>query len=82
MLIDQGAADLGILNGQGSKAKAERARLKEMLDDMSEQAAYIGMAWGLMLTFYPQSGVNSQVLAPIMAVLLIIVTKNLFVRYV
>jgi len=81
MLIDQGAADLGILNGKGVQSSAERHRLKRVLQDLSEMVAYVGLAWGLVLTLYPQSEVQWVVIAPIMLALTVIVSKNMFVRH-
>lgn len=81
MLIDQGAADLGILNGNGVQSKAENRRLNGVLQEASELAAYVGLAWGLMLTLFPESTVNWAILSPVMLALVVIVSKNLFVKY-
>lgn len=81
MLIDQGAADLGIVNGKGVQSGAERLRLKRVLQDAAEVAAYIGMAWGLVLMLYPSTSVDWGIIAPIMLALLVIVTKDLFHKY-
>lgn len=81
LLIDQGAADLGIVNGNGLQSKADRIRFKRVLEEFAEVAAYVGMSWGLVLTMYPHSSVNWAVVAPLLIVLLVIVTKDLFVKY-
>lgn len=81
VLINQGAADLGIVNGQGVQSSAERQRLKRVLQEVAEAAAYFGMAWGLVLMLYPNQSVNWVVLGPTMLALLLIVTKDLFMKY-
>lgn len=81
MLIDQGAADLGIVNGKGLQSSAERNRLKRVLQDAAEMISYVGLAWGLVLTLYPHSEVQWVVVAPIMLALTVIVAKNMFVRH-
>lgn len=81
LLINQGAADLGVMNGAGTTASAERRRLKRVLQDLSELVAYVGLAWGLVLMLYPHSEVQWMVVAPIMLALTVIVSKNMFVRH-
>jgi hypothetical protein len=80
-LIDQGAADLGIVNGNGVQSNAENMRLKRVLQEASKFAAYVGMAWGLVLSLYPSSSVNWAIVAPIMMALLVIIVKDLFLKY-
>lgn len=81
LLINQGAADLGIVNGHGVQSQAERNRFKRVMQDMAEVGAYIGVAWGLVLTLYPHSTVNWLVIGPMLLALVLIVIKDLFVKH-
>jgi hypothetical protein len=80
LLINAGAAEHGILNGN-AKTTVRRSQVRRLMQDVSNAAAYLGLFWGLALSLFPASSVNWVIVGPVMLALLVVVFEDLFFNY-